>query len=201
LNELQHYRARYYDSGYGRFLSEDPIDFAGGIDFYLYVANAPVANIDSLGLAHCTFSMHGGESTGLLSCIPDKPGDSAVTIPANSGNNGDAQHHCRNNSSCPPDGGHGPLPLGWYKWGAPSVSHQASGGKHLYPQPNTGTNMTGSDGRFLTHSCPYPFGPGTHPNAKGSFCSEGCITSTPENIQKLNQLLDAEPGSVLHVVQ
>jgi RHS repeat-associated protein len=34
-------RARYYDQSLGRFISEDPIGFVGGQDFYVYVANSP----------------------------------------------------------------------------------------------------------------------------------------------------------------
>ena len=34
----------------GRFLSEDPIGFQGGSNFYIYVANNPVNYTDSLGL-------------------------------------------------------------------------------------------------------------------------------------------------------
>src|SRR6266705_1931807 len=33
---LYYYRARYYDSQLGRFISEDPIRHAGGIDFYAF---------------------------------------------------------------------------------------------------------------------------------------------------------------------
>jgi len=36
-----HYRARYYDPTSGRFLSEDPIRFTGGAQFYRYALNAP----------------------------------------------------------------------------------------------------------------------------------------------------------------
>jgi RHS repeat-associated protein len=38
---LYFYRARYYDPVTGRFLSEDPISFVGGINFYVYVFNEP----------------------------------------------------------------------------------------------------------------------------------------------------------------
>jgi RHS repeat-associated protein len=47
---LYFYRARYYDPSIGRFLSEDPIRFGGGINFYRYVQNNPINLIDPLGL-------------------------------------------------------------------------------------------------------------------------------------------------------
>jgi len=45
-----YYRARYYDQTRGRFVSEDPVRLAGGINFYVYVANFPVQFADPLGL-------------------------------------------------------------------------------------------------------------------------------------------------------
>jgi RHS repeat-associated protein len=45
-----YYRARYYDPQIGRFISEDPIGFRGGMDFYAYVGNSPYNFSDSLGL-------------------------------------------------------------------------------------------------------------------------------------------------------
>ena len=48
---LYFYRARYYDPQSGRFLSEDPIDFRGGINFYSYVKNNSPNLIDPRGLA------------------------------------------------------------------------------------------------------------------------------------------------------
>lgn len=47
---LYYYRARYYDPTIGRFLSEDPIGFNGGINLYTYVGNRPVNFIDPFGL-------------------------------------------------------------------------------------------------------------------------------------------------------
>jgi len=32
--QVSYYRARYYDPAAGRFLSEDPVEFQGGINFY-----------------------------------------------------------------------------------------------------------------------------------------------------------------------
>jgi len=42
-------RARYYDPTIGRFLSEDPIGFKGGVDFYAYVLNNPTDYADPTG--------------------------------------------------------------------------------------------------------------------------------------------------------
>jgi RHS repeat-associated protein len=45
-----YYRARYYDSSAGRFLSEDPQDFSGsGFNFYAYVFNSPTNLLDPSG--------------------------------------------------------------------------------------------------------------------------------------------------------
>jgi RHS repeat-associated protein len=43
------YRARYYDQNVGRFISEDPIGFKGGIDFYAYVKNRSLNFTDPTG--------------------------------------------------------------------------------------------------------------------------------------------------------
>src|SRR5216684_4035843 len=47
---LYYYRARYYDPSVGRFLSEDPIGFRSGINFYPYASNSPVLFNDPTGL-------------------------------------------------------------------------------------------------------------------------------------------------------
>jgi uncharacterized protein RhaS with RHS repeats len=46
------YRARYYDQKVGRFVTKDPISFAGGdVNLYAYVLNNPVNLIDPDGLS------------------------------------------------------------------------------------------------------------------------------------------------------
>jgi RHS repeat-associated protein len=47
---LYYYRARYYDAETGRFLSEDPIGFGGGKNFYRYGLRDPVNLSDPSGL-------------------------------------------------------------------------------------------------------------------------------------------------------
>ena len=49
-NGLYYMRARYYDPTVGRFISEDPIGFAGGtVNLYEYAQNNPVTRIDPSG--------------------------------------------------------------------------------------------------------------------------------------------------------
>ena len=78
---LYYYRARYYDPNAGRFLSEDPSDFNGGINFYAYVANNPINWIDPLGLAPLSLgdianlvakNNNSGQSDELIICMAYK---------------------------------------------------------------------------------------------------------------------------------
>ena len=60
-NGLYFYRARYYDTVLKRFISEDPIGLAGGINSHAYVEGDPVSENDPTGLATymCTQPLHG----------------------------------------------------------------------------------------------------------------------------------------------
>ena len=51
---LNYNRARYYNPATGRFISEDPLGFAGGApNFYAYVGNNPINFNDPIGLTDC----------------------------------------------------------------------------------------------------------------------------------------------------
>lgn len=49
LTGLMHYRSRWYDPQQGRFMSEDPIGFEGGLNLYGYVGNSPMMYTDPSG--------------------------------------------------------------------------------------------------------------------------------------------------------
>lgn len=49
-SSLYYYRARFYNPILGRFISEDPIGFGGGINFYSYVNDDPEFFTDEVGL-------------------------------------------------------------------------------------------------------------------------------------------------------
>jgi RHS repeat-associated protein len=69
-----YYRARYFDQNVGRFVSEDPIGFRGGINFYRYVSNNPLNLTDPTGLVsgdrascsyydkHCKYGCNGSSN-------------------------------------------------------------------------------------------------------------------------------------------
>ncbi len=48
--DLYYYRARFYDSEIGRFISRDPIVVKDDVNLYAYVGNSPVMFVDVMGL-------------------------------------------------------------------------------------------------------------------------------------------------------
>jgi RHS repeat-associated protein len=58
---LYYMRARFYDPELGRFLSEDPVGVAGGLNLYVYANSDPVNMSDPFGLdPKCAWSTPGG---------------------------------------------------------------------------------------------------------------------------------------------
>ncbi len=63
---LYYVRNRWYDPALGRFISEDPIGLAGGINWYTYAGNSPTNFLDPFGLEPCviTYSYKYYKDTG-----------------------------------------------------------------------------------------------------------------------------------------
>lgn len=69
-NGLFYMRARYYDPEAGRFISKDPIGFAGGdLNLYAYVQNNPINYIDPLGLWYIDINLSYGSVLGVTGGI------------------------------------------------------------------------------------------------------------------------------------
>ncbi len=54
---LYFYRARYLDSSTGRFLSEDPLSFQSGLNYYTYAENNPTLFSDPTGLVQFDYNV------------------------------------------------------------------------------------------------------------------------------------------------
>lgn len=69
---LQLLTHRYYDPNAGRFLTQDPISYAGGVNLYAYVTNNPTDAIDPLGWAKLLYwKAHGNSKFGHVSLLLD----------------------------------------------------------------------------------------------------------------------------------
>ena len=82
--ELMYYRARYYHSELGRFVSRDPIGYdAREMDLYCYVRNTPTDLIDPFGYSAFA-TIHWVYSFGQLTSAPaEPPGKPPVNQPTN----------------------------------------------------------------------------------------------------------------------
>jgi RHS repeat-associated protein len=177
---------RFYNSIVAKWLTRDPLGEYGDTNLYRAVGNNSVNSIDPLGLAQCYLIFNNRQ--GRLICMPDNPENKPVDIPVASGNNGN-NSGCKNNLSCSNQTDRGPISPGDWVWtngytGKPN-------GRVLEPAPGNNTLRD----EIRSHSCANAFGPSLGPD----FCSKGCVTGSVADIQKLNRLLDAEPGSRLYV--
>jgi RHS repeat-associated protein len=99
-NGLYFYRARYYDPILKRFISEDPIGLAGGINSHAYVEGNPISYIDPDGLSKNRGGGRNGEGI-----TPYGPGYSnGQYYPPLGGNNGPNTREIRRSDGSLPNG-------------------------------------------------------------------------------------------------
>jgi hypothetical protein len=182
---LNHKDKNFLDSDFEITIAVS-LDSKNGVFRRYHVGNNPVNWADPFGLAACYLIFNNGK--GRLMCFPQNPGNSPVDMPVASGNNGGGTQ-CKNNPSCGDQPNRGPIPDGDWVWTRGYTSKP--NGRVLEPAPGNNTTRT----LIRSHSCLNAFGPSKTP----PFCSEGCVTGQAADIRKLNRLLDAEPGSTLHV--
>jgi len=84
-SSLYYMRARYFDPSTGRFISEDPIGFDGGENFYAYTRNSPVDLKDPFGLYILPSNVPPPSPAldKLLKCLDGKVGPVTVTATTN----------------------------------------------------------------------------------------------------------------------
>jgi RHS repeat-associated protein len=190
---LYYYRARYYDPLAGRFISEDPVRFAGGdvnwfvyadsvgkplmeTSAYLYAGNNPVNKIDPFGLY-----WEYAQSTGQLTYVDNQTG---ARTPIGLGYSGKGPG--LNNPAMQNIQDVGPIPQGTYDIGQ-AYPHHHLGRVTMNLYPRSETNTFGRD-LFRIHG---------DDACRCHSASGGCIV-LPLNIR--NQISDSSDRE-LRVVQ
>jgi RHS repeat-associated protein len=176
---LYYYRARYYDSQTGRFLSEDPIGSVfGDSNLYPYVGNDPLDRVDPLGLVTCIYRL----AYHTLICLSDDGSEWFTTSQVRSGYGPD----CVNNRACEPQPG-GPIPEGTWYLGAVGNTTIPHSPPRIPIWQKRGTNDYGRGGGFQVH-------PG-----RGLFSSTGCLALDPEEYKRFVSFYSRDNRGLLQV--
>ncbi len=164
---IYNYRARYYDFQIGRFISEDPLHFKGGINFYAYAGNAPSKLTDPFGLSSLVFN----PSTGTITVV-NRAGQAVGTFPA--GNN--AQSSSRR-----------PWPEGTYDYAYHTTHSDDSPDSRFGSYGNYVFNVPGCSG------CGVHSGRAHSTDRAGrsgvNYATNGCIRTTDEATGLVQQLI------------
>jgi RHS repeat-associated protein len=110
---MNYYRARYYGPSIGRFVSEDPIHFMAGVNFYTYTGNSPTGRTDPSGLDWIY-----RQSNGNMSHVDNDTGQTTEVCTGYAGHNlGLNNPLAQDIPGGPADSDAGPLPQGAYTIG------------------------------------------------------------------------------------
>jgi RHS repeat-associated protein len=121
---VYYYRERFYSPILNRFLSEDPIQYAGGFNFYTYVGGDPVSRVDPLGLCWIYVQSTGAMFSDYL--------NSGIVVYVGTAYSGSPQRLNRASDQFIPNTG--PIPQGTYGIG-PEQTNQICANCGLNGQP------------------------------------------------------------------
>jgi RHS repeat-associated protein len=181
---LMYYRARWYDPKLGRFISEDPIGFAGGdVNLYGYVRNNPVNSIDPLGTEVFAVYYRSDRRLDVMDVNPGKGWfDKVINIGFSSYSNLFSGHGaCKNKNGCDAEKGMGPTPLGYYLIGTENYPDWL-GGQPGFPLYRSQNETTPSEGPFMLEDAPVTDPITGNRNLRGGYyfhagsISYGCLT-------------------------
>jgi len=173
---LYYYRARYYDPRAGRFLTKDPIGFAGGdVNLYRYVINNPVNLIDPLGLTWLTYDA----GTNNLYVYPGTPETQGPPRAFPAGNITDSTSL-------------GPIPIGGpYDIGEP-IPNTGDRADRIPSQGPYFIPIYGVDGRTEL---------GIHGGRTGpEYPTMGCIRMSNQNLVELVNIHRGDPMTTITVI-